>query len=167
VNSLFRIRPRYRLRSPLSADEVRARVVAGVKGEGSRCRGSVDERKVELMARGEHHVWSPELRAYVVDEPDGGSTMVGRFGPSPAVWTMFAAIYLHLAFITVAGLVYATAQLTLGDPPTAALAAPAALVLALLVRLVAHVGQNLGANEMTVIRTFVAETVPGRPLSQG
>jgi hypothetical protein len=106
------------------------------------------------MTRGEHHFWSPELRARV-ESTDAGSHVVGRFGPRPSVWTMFMVIYAHLVFIAIAGGCYAMAQLALGRSPTAGWAIPAALVLAALVHLVARVGQRLGSDEMHDIRDFL------------
>lgn len=148
------MRPRYEVRSAASPAEFRARVASAIADPNAICHGLVDDHKLELMARGEHHFWSPELRAYV--EADGdGSRATGRFGPKPAVWTLFVAVYIHLAFAGVAGLVYAMAQLTLGRSPTALIAVPVALVVAVIVRFAVGVGQNLGADEMDLIRDFV------------
>lgn len=160
MSSLFRLRPRYRLRSALSAAELRGRLAAALASPDATCRGQVDDDKIEIVPRGEHHFWTPELRARVDDAADG-SLLVGAFGPTPAVWTLFTIIYIHLAFIAVAGCVYAMAQLTLGHSPTAAWAAPICLALALLLRLGVHIGQNLGADQIETVSAFVAGAVGG------
>jgi hypothetical protein len=162
VSSLFRLRPRYRLRSPLRPGELRARLAAALASPDASCRGQVDDDKIELVPRGDHHFWTPELRARVDDADDGdGSVLAGKFGPTPAVWTLFTIIYIHLAFIAVAGSVYAMAQLTLGHPPSAAWAVPICLALALLLRLGVQIGQSLGADQIETIRAFVAGAVGG------
>ncbi len=158
VGSLFRMRPQYELRVASEAREVRAKVSKALAVPGTPCRGQVEDHRIVLMTRSEHHFWSPELRMRVTDEEDG-CLLTGRFGPRPAVWTMFAVIYAHLAFICVAGAVYAMAQLTLGRSPTALLAVPICVVVALVVRVIAGVGQNLGSDEMVELRRFVAQTV--------
>lgn len=152
------MRPPYELSSSLAPDELQQRLARALAAPQAPCHGSVSDHQLELMARGERHFWSPQLRARI--EPDHtGARIRGRFGPQPAVWTMFAVIYIHLAFIGAAGLIYATAQLALGRTPTAALAVPIVLVLAALVRVIARIGENLGSAQMDLIRRFVARAL--------
>ena len=158
VSALFRMRPRYELRCDDAAVVVRRRIAAAMAVTEATCRGEVEEHRIVVMTNAEHHFWSPELRVAVVDG-DSGCVLRGRFGPRPAVWTMFAAIYAHLIFIGVAGAMYAMAQLALGRTPTAAWTIPIVIVVAVLVRVVAHIGQSLGADEMQVIRRFMSSAV--------
>lgn len=158
VISLFRLRPEYERRTELPPAAVRDRVSAALAEQGAACSGEVDDDKIHIMTRGEHHFWSPELRARI-DPAAAGAHLYGRFGPRPAVWTMFMVIYAHLAFAAIAGGCYAMAQLALGRSPTAALALPIAVAVAVVVHVVARIGQRLGADEMDEIRAFLSTTL--------
>ena len=142
------------MRIPLPPEPAYQRIADALTDAESDCEGKISRDKIELMARCEHHFWSPELRASL--HPDGERTELrGRFSPKPAVWTMFMVIYIHLGFAAISGLVYASAQLTLERSPTALWAVPIALAAALLVYGASRIGQRLGAGEMQQITGFV------------
>ena len=95
----------------------------------------------------------------VAAEADEGSVVRGLFAPSAGVWTGFMFLYALLGMVALCGCMYGLAQWTLDRPPWALLGIPAAAGLALLVRLAAHLGQKLGAEEMQELRAFANESL--------
>lgn len=86
-------------------------------------------------------------------------TLEGRFGPHPHVWTMFVAIYAHIAFLAIGGSMYGISQWMLHESPWALWLVPGAGLLAGVVYLSAFYGQGLGSEQMYVLRSFVADAL--------
>ena len=109
--------------------------------------------------------WSPELDlTFERLESEAGSPPAGHrmrclFAPRPAVWTGFAFVFAVLGTAGVAGALYGLAQLTLGEPPFALLAVPAALVLAALTYASSFVGQGLALSQMYEMRRVLDVSV--------
>ncbi len=107
--------------------------------------------------------WSPELDlTFECLEPEAEGTPARNrvrclFAPRPSVWTGFAFVFAVLGAAAVAGAIYGSAQLALGESPSAFLAIPAALVLAGLTYGSSFVGQGLALAQMYELRrTFDA-----------
>ena len=102
--------------------------------------------------------WSPELDlTFERLEPTAGGPPTSHhvrclFAPRPAVWTGFAFVFAVLGATGVAGALYGLAQLTLGEPPLALLAVPAALALAALTYASSFVGRGLALSQMYELR---------------
>lgn len=62
------------------------------------------------------HFWSPWLTFELVAEEGEGSRGHGRFNPSPGIWTGFMLAALAMITVAGSGLVWATAEWTLGRP---------------------------------------------------
>jgi len=103
-------------------------------------------------------LWSPELDVtFERLEPEAGAPPAQNrvrclLGPRPAVWTGFAFVFAVLGAAGVAGVLFGFAQLTLGQPPFALLALPAALALAALTYASSFVGQGLALAQMYELR---------------
>ena len=103
-------------------------------------------------------LWSPELDlTFERLVPEAGGPPPGQrvrclFAPRPTVWTGFAFVFAVLGVAGVAGALYGLAQLTLGQPPFALLAVPAALALAALTYALSFIGQGLALAQMYELR---------------
>jgi hypothetical protein len=119
------------------------------------CQGQIFRKHAVVEVQNQKRsFWSPYLNLEVEDEPDGAAIR-GRFSPHPHVWTLFMAIYILLAIVATAGLVYGFVQYTLGEPPWGALITPAAVALFGFVYGATLIGQGLGAEQMYIMRTLV------------
>lgn len=153
------MRPRFRVELERGKDEV----LGGIRDELSctrrPVRGVFSRSHVVLVCTARaQHTWSPEL-TLEVRETEEGTVVRGLFAPRPGVWTGFMFLYALLSMVALCGCMYGLAQWTLQRPPWALLAIPAAALLALLVRLAAHLGQRLGALEMGELRAFANESL--------
>jgi hypothetical protein len=145
-------RPRFALRSPLEAAELRQRVNAHLKSS-PRLRGIAFDHRLELAIDGdEHHFWSPQLVVQVTPRAGGGLDLDARFGPDPYVWAMYLLAYGTLLVLTFFAAMFGIAQWTLGQQPVALFVAPAAGVMAGLVYGASFVGQGLGSEQMYFLR---------------
>jgi hypothetical protein len=149
------MRPRFELQLPVERATWLEAFQQLLHDDPGCCRGQVFRKHVVLEVRGEERsFWSPYLNLEVEDEPDGAAIR-GRFSPHPHVWTMFMAIYIPLANVALAGLVYGVVQYTLGHTPWALLIAPAALAVFGFVYGATLIGQGLGADQMYMMRSLV------------
>jgi len=142
-------RPRLDLRIPRSADEVRTaldeRIHSGIPG----CIGRSGRRHVFVEVDEDHrHLWSPTLDI-VLREEDDSTRLLGRFGPSPSLWTGYVFVYGFVAFASLAAACGALAQRITGEPPTLLWAVVAAIALGAGTFLSARVGALLGHHQMT------------------
>ncbi len=109
--------------------------------------------------------WSPELDiTFERLEPDSDDAPAGNrvrcmLAPRPSVWTGFAFVFAVLGAAGFAGGMFGLAQLTVGEPPVALWAVPAALVLAALVYTSSFVGQRLSLTQMYELRRALDESV--------
>lgn len=149
------MRPTFEETLPTSISRVTAQLIAGLQDPESEVRGKVGLKSAEIVVkRGERHFWSPYL-SLAFDEQDGKAIMFGRFSPHPSVWSGFIASYSILGSIAVFAAIYAFSQWSLGQPPSAIYVCIAALVLLGTSYGSTFVGQNLGSDQMYVMRHFV------------
>jgi hypothetical protein len=104
------------------------------------------------------HFWSPQLMLQL-EEREDGTHIQGRFGPHPPVWTMYVAIHAIGAFGTLGAGIFGLSQYLVGEPPWALWVLPLSPLLAALVWALAFVGQNLGAEQMYVLRRFLDDSL--------
>ncbi len=154
-----RMRPEFEQRVGCSAEALRQVLSEQLAEEAAPCTGRVFDDYAILRVRTDTPAfWAPVLHLQCTQEQDE-SVLHGRFSPSSPVWTMFVAVYILLAIIAVAGASYGGAQWTMGDPPHAFWAVPAAVLAAAFTYGAAFIGQGLGAEEMYVLRSFVDRVV--------
>jgi hypothetical protein len=155
-----RVRPTFELRAELSAEQVIARIRAGLSAaKGSIVAVLIQPDVVELVPhRTTVHFWSPQLRLDL-DETDGTTRIRARFAPHPNVWATYMAVHAIGAFATIAAGVTGYSQYVLGQSPWALWALPISPVLAALVWALAFVGQGLGAEQMYDLRRFVEQSL--------
>jgi len=151
-----RVRPRFEHSTHLGASELAGRVKKELV-KSAEIDGLVLDRRIELTPNADtQHFFSPQL-TIDVEDTDAGATLRGRFGPHPHVWTMYVAIHGFGAFITLAAGIFGLSQHLSGQTPWALWALPASPLLAALVWALAFVGQNLGGEQMFMLRRFVEE----------
>lgn len=121
-------------------------------------RGLAMKDRIELsMAGDDLRFWSPQLVVELAADGEGGALLHARFGPDPYIWAMYLLAYGALVVLTLIALCFGIAQWTMGNAPTALLAAPGAAALAGLVYGVSFVGQGLGSDQMYVLRSTLTK----------
>ena len=155
------IRPTFSISLALGADEamelLRQRLDKTEFGKYTRSKGRcaylfVDEEERKL--------WSPHLSVQV-EPKERGSTLRGRFGPHPELWTLFLFLYSAVGFLAIMGLMLGFVQWTsnmdpwglwgvwIGTPGLAVLYGISAL------------GQKLSAHQMEELKRRIDELVEG------
>ncbi|MCA9195012.1 MAG: hypothetical protein KDB03_24740 [Planctomycetales bacterium] len=99
----------------------------------------------------EHRVWSPHLSFYVSMQHDR-PVIHGRFAPRMEVWTCVWVVYLFMAFSAFYGFTLAYSQWMLKHYPWGLWVALSALLFIVILYVVAHVGQQLSADQMRYLR---------------
>jgi len=174
----LRLRPRFRLVSPCDAGALLEALKRRLSSPGIAVRGVVYHSSCVLKVPEEAaHYWSPQLHVSIdpaglesestrTDEvPAGaetgpGHTVVhGIYGPRPAVWSMFVALYVAVGFAGTMGVIFGYSQALLGETASAYWAGPIAIVLCLVIYLVARQGRRLGRAQMVLLRSFFDEDV--------
>ncbi len=153
------MRPTFEETLPTSIEAVTAELITALKEPEGEVRGKVGLRSAELvMRRGERHFWSPYL-SLAFDVREGRPIMFGRFSPHPSVWSGFLASYTVLGSLALFALIYAYSQWSIGQRPTGLYVAAAALFFLMTSFGSTFVGQNLGSDQMYLLRSFVDRCV--------
>lgn len=154
-----RMRPLFKLVLPLSAARLMAEIRERLSLPRSRFAGSVLKRHVELTIHPEHrHFWSPHLSVDVFED-DGGTTLRGRFGPHPNIWTCIMAIYGALIMLSLIATVYGLSQWNLGWTPWALSGLPVCALGAGLTWLTSLAGQRAAQAQMLQLEQFFSDCV--------
>ncbi len=157
--------------SPIPRFEARVPVPAATLVERAAARRTCHEPKVHVLLAGQHiellvdeadrHYWSPWLSVTLEETEDGAATVVhGRFGPHPAVWTLFVSIQIFWLFVLVCALIAAASVITLGwSPLLPLLAVPGAVVGMVLTYLGSLVGQRLGKDQLDLLHRALDDLI--------
>ena len=125
----------------------------------------VDQIELHVCTR-EKRFWSPTLNVLVLPV-DGGSSLRGKFGPNPDVWTLFLACYAFVILSAVFGSFYGFAQWSLGATPYGFLSVPIALALLVSLYVAAGIGQRLGHDQIEVLEGFLLQCVGPDAVAKG
>jgi hypothetical protein len=155
------MRPRFEARSPLSSIEEAVRDLTDAYSDaecGCMARDFYG-RQVEVRVHHDtRHTWSPQLKVWFDQGPDGAVRARGRFGPEASVWTMFMAGYAVSAMVTLTGLIVWTSQIGVkGGGQWGVLLILLGPLGALAVFALARVGRRLARDEMRVMFGVLSE----------
>ena len=147
------MRPTFREELDVPASAVAEAVRAALARAPDRVVGSVAGNVIELYPpREERRVWSPRLS--VVIYPRGRTVVVGRYGPSPDLWTFLVALYALCWFAVVGGPMWGLAQHLTQEPATGLWGVPLGLAGMVLIYVAALVGRNAAREQVAVLARF-------------
>lgn len=147
-----RIRPTFELWLDESPGEVMQRLRDRLL-DCPGCTGASVVHHAELFVpQSERRVWSPWLSVTAEDRDGGGSTLRGRFGPHPAVWTLYRFLAFALGFALLVGVSWGYAQWAMDVTPWALYSVPVIVVLSAALYGLSIVGQRFGAAQMVSLR---------------
>ncbi len=150
-----RIRPRIRVETPYSVDEIHDRIKCRLKDEAHLCHGQLTQGFATIFPPPEEqHFWSPQLTLTMEELPQG-SLVRGLYGPQPSVWTMFVFFYSFIGFVTMIVAMTGLSFWSLGKPSAILWWVPVLLLLFLSLYLTAYFGQRLGHKQMTRLHRFI------------
>ena len=152
-----RIRPRIRVHTSLSPDEINQRIKSLLNSENAKCEAQVTKGFATIYPpKKEQHFWSPQL-TITVEEVEKGHLVRGLYGPKPSVWTMFVFFYSAIGFATMIVLMIGLSLWSLGNPAPILWLVPVLVALFFSLYLVAYFGQRMGHKQMGSIHRFIEE----------
>lgn len=110
------------------------------------------------------HYWSPVLTVQS-ESVHGGTRLRGHYGPHPNVWTLLLAVAAAILFSGIFVLMYACAQLLLGQAPWGLLAVPLTLILLGALYGIALLGQWRAHDQMLQLKSFFDVSVCAQELA--
>lgn len=155
----FRVRPKISCVTPMTQSEIYARFDTFLKETKKPLRGKKYRDHIQLqVAAEEEHYWSPILNI-IFKDADNGTTVQGRFGPHPKVWTMFMFFYFFGIALCFFAAIFGGIQLQLGRNPWALWMLAAGLVLLILIYVAAQIGQRKGHAQTEWLLSFCSEVL--------
>ena len=155
--------PRPRPKFELELDAPPERVMQTLRDRLRVCPGctgaSIGNHAELFVPDADRHVWSPWLSVTVENGARGGSLLRSRFGPHPAVWTLYMFLAFGLGFALLVAASWGYAQWAMEATPWALFGVPVILVLGVLLYAVSLVGQRLGAKQMEELRSTLEDLV--------
>lgn len=142
------IRPRFRLISPLSPDQILERLDAFCKDDKTVTGRKIHDQFYLDIPLSYRHFWSPELRILVEkDELDKSKTLIRvTVGPQAFVWITFAISYAVLGLISFWGM-YGLVQLSQGNDSKWIWCLPVTSFIILAVWMIAKSGQKASRDD--------------------
>ncbi|MCB9223420.1 MAG: hypothetical protein H6582_04505 [Crocinitomicaceae bacterium] len=144
------IRPRFKLQTALSEEEIFSKLEAFIKTDETVTGKEVHNMYYVDIPHRDRHFWSPELRVSAEKDEyaDHDDTIVRvMVGPQYTVWVMFVFIYTFLGMVSLFGGMYGLAQLSTGIHTPWIWCFPVTAVMILGVYVIAKSGQKKGRDQ--------------------
>ena len=157
--SLREIRPRFRVESPYSMEELMSKLKNGIENPEASCIGKVIHGHATFSPPvKEQHYWSPQL-GLSFEMTEKGTLLRGLYGPRPEVWTMFVLFYSIIGLSGLVVLIIGMSQLSLGKTANVLWLVPVLGSVFLTLFLVANRGKKLGYEQIQLLHHFLERTL--------
>lgn len=144
--SSFRIRPRFTHTVPLSPEETRRHLLAGLARQASNFEVKDFPGYICLhFPPAERHFWTPRLALDLALMPEGTTRIEGTYGPDAELWSLFLYGYLIVGVLGSFAGILSGAQLMIEAEPWGLWVLAGLALFAALLYLSAQLGQKLGA----------------------
>lgn len=157
---IVHVRPRFKLLSGLSNDEVIDHLMTQIEKD-TTIIGRKRHNRIDFSApKNKLHYWSPELHVIIEkNELKEGTCLCCSLGPQQNVWVTFVAIYSIIGFLTFFGGMFALVKLQLGTPSLWLLLFPLAFILVLGVYLISYFGKKKGHEQSLHLLRFLYSAI--------
>lgn len=153
--SVADVRPRFKVETPYSIDELLEKIKSGLSAKNATCEGNVIHGHATVfLPKDKQHYWSPQLTLNL-EETESGSILRGMYAPRPEVWTMFVLFYSIIGFAALVISVVGYSQWSLGNSATILWFVPVLGAIFLTLYLVSYSGKKMGYNQMVTLHNFV------------
>lgn len=153
----FRIRPRFHQYRKENQEEVEKALLARLQDGDHRFISTHIPGHIIIRIRPEHrHFWSPQLQLSF-ESSDEGTLIRGLYGPNPTVWAVFFFGYAILGLSALIAGMWVISQYMLNMAASLWWILPLCAGLAVILYLIAQMGQKLGAAEMFDLHHFYEE----------
>ncbi|MFN8256865.1 MAG: hypothetical protein U0W24_14315 [Bacteroidales bacterium] len=158
--SSIRIRPRFKISSSLSPEEVIEKIEVSLKREETNfyAESMLANFIVVRIKPSERKIWSPQI-SLSIDKQENGCIIRGLYGPRPTLWTMFIFLYIGIGVAVLFALLYGLARLNLNLDASVLWLIPALLAFALILYIFAQAGQKFSAQQMFDLHHFIEKAL--------
>ncbi len=157
--SLNEVRPRFRVISPLSIEELMKKLKSRLSQGDAPCIGEVIHGHATLkIPKKDQHYWSPQL-GLTFEKTEEGTLIRGLYGPRPEVWTMFVLFYSVIGFAVMVISVFGFSSWSLGKSVEFLWSVPVLILIFLSLYLVANQGKKLGKEQIHILHHFFESTI--------
>ena len=161
VKTGVRMRPRFRLDSPMNPVEIADSLKEVLSGDDSPVRGMVVPGHAVLsMHEKDRKPWSPILTLEINPrEDEKGSTVKGLYGPAPGIWTLFMFLYVTIGFSIFILLFWGLAYYSLGEPAPMLWGLIPAVLLLIGLWASAQTGQRLSHHQIVTLHGILLKAL--------
>lgn len=159
------VRPRFRLETDLSKEEVFERIKTHLEKDES-VEGMVSKLYgIIKIPHDKAHYWSPELQVrpdYDEYFPDREETVIRcLLGPKQSVWVLFVFFYSLIGVLCFFGGMYGLSEMLIDKSSWMIWLFPIGLILISSLWLIARIGQSKGRDEMLHLVSFLYHALDG------
>ena len=153
-------RPRFRFITPLSAEEVKSRIMARTRTQNPHALvlGGTGFHLVLNFPAKAQRSWTPQMDVDV-EVLEGRTVVRCLIGPSPTIWMLFVGGYMFSAILALLGLSIGVSQQIVGADPWGFLLVAPTPFIALVLWLMAQGGKVRSRDEMRVLKVFVDDAL--------
>ncbi len=153
------IRPSFEKQISIPPKEFVAKLCEEFKRNNRRCQGMATQNHVVLrLPQDKQHFWSPQL-TLELEENEQGTLVRGRYGPKPAVWTLFMFGYGLTGFAWMVFLILGMSEWMLNGKTVKMWLSLVFLGLGVLLFLGAQAGKALSKEDMRELDEFIREAL--------
>ena len=152
-----RIRPRFKLESPLSKEQIiKILRTAAEKNDSVDCIQQQSRFLRLSIPEAEQHYWSPVLKISCDDNEIEGKTIIrGHIGPNESVWSIFFLVYASVTALGFFGSIWAYAQWFFDKNPYYLIIIPLAVVIISTMFIASKIGQRKAHKQTLHIMRFL------------
>lgn len=158
--SELKFRPRFRIETTLSENEVAEIIKTKLKDDNKSGFGStiVEGHLILKIPKKDQHFWSPQMDISLSNQEDKEGTLIRcLLAPKPSVWTMFMFFYAASGFAAFIGLMILMSQYTLDKEMWASYIVVISLLIGILLFVIAQFGKGIAKEQMQELKSFVTE----------
>tara|TARA_R110002049_G_scaffold306637_2_gene505496 strand:- start:2526 stop:3038 length:513 start_codon:yes stop_codon:yes gene_type:complete len=154
-SNTIQIRPRFKLLSDLSIEEIQGKINDHLVKANTTCFGKINHGFGTIqLPKSEQHYWSPQL-VISLEKTEGGTEIRGLYGPKPSIWTMFVFFYATIAFGFIITLIIGLTNISMEKESLIIWFAPALLLLFFSLYLISYLGQKKGTPQLVILEKFI------------
>jgi len=155
----FRIRPRFRQLSNEKPEEIQKAIKKKIENRNDQFTAFFMDDHITIKIHSRHrHFWSPQLNISLETIQDI-TVIRGLYGPNPTVWAVFFFGYAALGIIVVIASMLLLSQYMLEMETRFWWIIPACISFAVMLYIIAQMGQKFGASQMFDLHHFYEETI--------
>ncbi len=162
--SSFRIRPRFEQILPQAPEVVQGRILEALAGQSDCIEVKSYPGFVGIHICGdERRRWSPQLHLSLDTAAEGGTRVIGVYGPELEYWGSYLYSYVFCGLIGLFAGIFGFAQFHIGQTPWGWWVTGGMLVLVGLLYLLAQLGQKLASGQTFRLHRAYYEAVGVAP----